>query len=175
MAVDPKVVLTELQRLALGDAELLAHQVKARDGLCDRVLDLEPGIHLQEPEGVALDQEFDRAGRDVADRRRRGDGGIAHAPAHRLVERGRGRLLDDLLVSALNRAFALEAMDQVAVAVAQDLDFDMARPAEPALEIQGVVAEGPRGFAPGAPDRRFQLGLASHDAHALAATHRPRP
>ena len=55
LAVDPEldrvrvrlgVVVAE--RLAVGDAELLAHEVDAGDLLGDRVLDLEPGVDLEE-------------------------------------------------------------------------------------------------------------------------------
>jgi hypothetical protein len=41
--------------------------------------------------------------------------------------KGRGRLLDDLLVAPLDRAFALAEIDRVAVAVGEHLDLDMAR------------------------------------------------
>ena len=52
---------------------------------------------------------------------------LAHLLARRGVEQRRRRLLHDLLVAALDRAFALAEMDDVAVLVAQHLDLDMAR------------------------------------------------
>ena len=55
------------------------------------------------------------------------DGVGGHAVAHRLRQAGRGAFLDHLLEAALQRAIALEQMDGVAVAVAEHLDFDMAR------------------------------------------------
>jgi hypothetical protein len=39
--------------------------------------------------------------------------------------RGRGRLLEDLLVAALHRALALEAVEERPVRVAEDLDLDV--------------------------------------------------
>ncbi len=49
-------------------------QVEPGDALGDRVLDLQPGVHLQEVElAVGREQELDRAGADVADRPGRGD------------------------------------------------------------------------------------------------------
>ena len=57
------------------------------------------------------------------------------------VERGRGRFLQHLLVAALQRAVALAQMHDVAVAVGEDLDLDMARMGEVFLHIDGVVAE----------------------------------
>ena len=56
------------QRRALGDGELQLDEVEPGDELGDRVLDLQPGVHLEEPEAaVRLEQELDRAGTDVAD------------------------------------------------------------------------------------------------------------
>ena len=67
--------------------------------------------------------------------------------AQRRVDRRRRRLLDDLLVAALDRALALEAVDDVAVRVAEDLDLDVARAVEVALDEERAVAEGALGLA----------------------------
>ena len=40
------------QRLAGGDAQLPFHQVEAGDRLGDRMLDLQAGVHLHEPDAV---------------------------------------------------------------------------------------------------------------------------
>ena len=65
MAAQRRVVVAE--RLAVGDAELLAHQVDAGDLLGDRVLDLQAGVDLEERDGaVAADEELAGAGADVA-------------------------------------------------------------------------------------------------------------
>ena len=57
------------QRLALGDQDLALDDVDARDDLGDGVLDLEPGVDLDEVEraGLVVDQELDRARVLVAD------------------------------------------------------------------------------------------------------------
>ena len=53
--------------LALGDAELLAHEVEPRGLLRTRVLDLQPGVDLEERDQPVLpDQELDGAGAVVA-------------------------------------------------------------------------------------------------------------
>ena len=57
----------ERQRLAGGDADLLAHEVDAGDQLGDRVLDLEAGVHLDEVELAVLVQELEGAGAAVAE------------------------------------------------------------------------------------------------------------
>ena len=96
------------QRCALGDGELQLDEVEPGDELGDRVLDLQPGVHLEEPEPpVRVEQELDGAGPDVADGRGGGDRGVGHPPAQVGVDGGRRRLLDDLLVAALDRALPL--------------------------------------------------------------------
>src|SRR5436305_1344424 len=52
VAADGQVLLLEGQRLAGGDADLELHQVDAGDGFGDRVLDLDPGVHLEEVEAL---------------------------------------------------------------------------------------------------------------------------
>ena len=104
-----------------------------------------------------IDDELDGAGADVADRAAERDRGLAHRGAARVVERGRRRLLDDLLVAALDRALALPQVHDVAVRVAEDLDLDVARPLDVALEQQRVVAERDSRLAARALDRLGEL------------------
>ena len=52
MAVDAHVGLRERQRLARRDAELQLDQVEPGDRLGHRMLDLQPRVHLHEPEAV---------------------------------------------------------------------------------------------------------------------------
>src|SRR6185437_7552428 len=82
---------------------------------------------------------------------------------------GRGRLLDHLLVAALDRAVALAQMDHVAVAVGQDLDLDVAGVVQVALEVDGRVREELLAFAARALERALQLIFAERDPEALAA------
>ena len=113
------------------------------------MLDLDARIDLDEVEraGVGIHQELDRAGaavvRGVGDR----DGVAAELLPLRVVEVGRRRALDHLLVAALHRAVALEQVDDVAVAVAEDLHLDVAGALDQLFEIDLVVAEGGLGLA----------------------------
>ena len=57
-----------VERAALGEAELLAHEVDAGDLLGDRVLDLQARVDLEERDRAVLaDEELAGAGADVAD------------------------------------------------------------------------------------------------------------
>jgi hypothetical protein len=74
--------LRDRQRLARRHADLLLHQVHARHQLRHRMLDLDARVHLHEVEAAVLvEQELDRARREVADRLRTARGRLAHALA----------------------------------------------------------------------------------------------
>ena len=89
--------------------------------------------------------------------------------ALRVVERRGGAFLPDLLMAALQRAVALAEMDRVALAVAENLDLDMARLLEIFFEIDRVVAEGRLGL--GARGRRARR----RGPPLSRATFMPRP
>ena len=132
------------------------HQIDAEHLLGHGVLDLKPRIGLDEGEslriafGVAIDQEFEGAEIVVVRGGRQLPGGVNDARAQTVAQRGARRHLDQLLVPALDRAFALPQMADRAMVVADDLHLDMAGVADQALDIDAVVAEG-----------RLRLGLAA--------------
>ena len=84
--------------------------------------------------------------------------------ALRGVQRGRGAFLPDFLMAALQRAVALAEMDGVALAVAEHLDFDVARLLQVFFEIDRIVAE-----------RRLRLGLGGRDRVRQAPRRYGRP
>src|SRR3546814_4976654 len=74
---------------------------------------------------------------------------LAHRFPHLFGHEGRRRLLDHLLVAALDAAFALVEVEDVAVLVSEDLDLDMARIEDEFLDEDAVVAEAVEPFALG--------------------------
>ncbi len=108
----------------------------------------------------------------VADRLGERDRLLAHGAPRLLVEQRRGRLLDHLLIAALDRAFALAEVDDVAVLVADELDLDVARIDDELLDEHAIIAEGGLGLR--ARQRKAFLDLLARkgDAHALAAATR---
>ena len=83
------------------------------------MLDLQPRVHLEEIEvAVLVDDELDRAGALVVDRLGQRHRLLAHGLPRLLVEERRRRLLHDLLVAALDRAFALAEIDALPCASA---------------------------------------------------------
>ena len=83
---------------------------------------------------VGGEQELGGAGAGVADARREGDGRVAECGAQLRVDRGRRRLLDHLLVAALQRAVALAEVDHRPAAVGEHLHLDVAGASEQPLE-----------------------------------------
>ena len=157
------------QRLPRRDPELPLDQVLAGNHLGHRVLDLEPGVHLHEVEVVAAAEELDRARAQIAAGLGRGHRRGAHLGAPRRAQPRRRRLLDHLLMAALDRAVALEEMQDVAAAVGEDLDLDVTRALQVGLDDDPVVAESRAGLAPGGLERGIEiLGPLDHP-HALAA------
>jgi hypothetical protein len=147
MAREAQVLLPLRQRSPAATRKLPFDEILAGDGLGHGVLDLQPRVHLHEPEPVgpqmrAIDDELDRAGAGIADRLRGLHRRSPHRRAHLRRHAGRGRLLDHLLVAALQRAVALEQVHGVAVVVAEHLDLDMARRGDVFLDEHRVVAEG---------------------------------
>ncbi len=87
---------------------------------------LQTGVHLQEVEIVIpVEQEFDRAGTDVASRFGGLKGDLPHLGTQLVVNSRRWRLFNELLVASLDRAFALAEVNDIAVRVGQHLHLDM--------------------------------------------------
>jgi hypothetical protein len=164
------VGLLQLQRLARRDPDHLLDQIDAGDQFRHRMLDLQPRVHLEEEEAAVLPgDELDRARAVVADRLRQRDRLFAHLLSGRLVEQRRRGLLDDFLITALDRAFAFAEIDDVAVLVAEHLNLDVARIDDEFLDEHAVVAERGLRLRLGAREAFRHLGLRIGDAHALAA------
>ena len=127
---------------------------------------------LQALAGVG--DELDRPRAFVVDGLGRAHRGAADRLARRLVHARRGRFLDHLLVAALERAVALEQMDDVAVAVAEHLHLDVARREDVFLDQHAVVAERARRLALAAFERVVEVA-GRHRPGACPCRRRPRP
>ena len=171
MAAECDVVLGEGQRLAFGDRDLQMDEVETGDQLGDGVLYLEACVDFEEIEVLlVVEQELDGARVDVASFARKAAGGFAHAAAQLGADDGRGRFFDHLLMAALHGAFALAEIDDIAVLVGEQLDFDVAGALDQFFEIDLAGAEGARGLVAGRDEGGGQLCRALDGAHALAAT-----
>ena len=170
------VGLLELELLARRHPDHLFDQIDAGDQFGDGMLDLQPRVHFEEVEAPVLaGDELDGPGRVVADRLGERDRLLAHFLARRDVEQRAGRFLHDLLIAALDRAFALAEMDDVAVLVAQHLDLDMTRIDDEFLDEDPVVAERRFRLGARAGETFGDLGLANTRCACPCRHRRPKP
>ncbi len=142
MAVELNLILRELEIAAVGDADLFENQINIGDHFSHRVLDLNACVHLYEVERAIVVQEFDRADAQIFDLAHGAGDGLADFVACRRIQGGRGAFFPDFLMTALQRAVAFAEMNGAALAIAEHLDFDVARPFEVFFQIESVVAEG---------------------------------
>ena len=162
-------LLRDRQRLAGGGADPSLTMSMPVVILGHAVLDLHARVHLEEEVLAVLQQALDRAGADVVDGGGGVDGDLADVRAQLLVDRGAGRLLDQLLVAALDRAVALAEVDHVAVPVGEHLHLDVARVGQVALEVDRRVGEELLALARGALEGLLAARRGQRDAEALAA------
>src|SRR5260370_10888470 len=169
-------VLREGQRLAGRHAQLRGHQVEAGNFFGDRMLDLQPRVHLEEVEAaLRVHEELERTRIDVSDGARARDRGIRQPALGLRLEVRRRRLLHELLMPPLDRALALVQVDDAALRVAEDLHLDVARRLEIALDVDLGAAEGALRAPRGGRERAGELAGAGHLRHADAAAARGRP
>ncbi len=139
------------------------------------MLDLDARIDLDEVEvaAVGVEQELGGAGVVEADGPADREAGVQDAPADRGVEiRGRGDF-HDLLMAALKRTVALVEVDEVAVLIADELDFNVARPRQEFFQEDIRDAKRGAGLAAGLVERFVERIRGERDAHAAtAAAHR---
>ena len=96
---------------------------------------------------IGVHQELHRAGVVIAGGACQTHRGVGQSGAQRRIERNRGRHLHHFLMAALHRTVPLVQVQNVAVAIAQDLHLDVAGAAYEAFHEDGVVAECRSGFA----------------------------
>src|SRR5436190_4589070 len=164
-----------VERLAGGYAELLAHDVDAGHELADRMLDLQPGVELDEEVGpVQREQKLERASVEVADSPARARYVQLHRLTGLLVECGRRRLLDQLLMPPLDRALALTERQHASVRVAEHLDLDVAGGRDQLLAVDAAVAERCERFGARPLERGDEVVRRVDGTHALASASRRR-
>ena len=85
------------------------------------------------------------------------------------IDDGRGRFLDQFLVTALHRTVAFVQMNDVAARISQHLHFDVPRPFDQLFDEQRAVAERSLGFAADRLDHLLQVfQIADFDGHVDA-------
>src|SRR5438128_4424773 len=112
------------------------------------MLALKSGILLHETKPtVGVDQELEATGVRVLHGLCGVDHDAAHLAPHLVAESRRRRLLNQLLMPALNRALAFAQMDNCTVMVAENLELHMAWRLDVFLDVDVGDAERRFGFA----------------------------
>jgi hypothetical protein len=131
------------------------------------VLDLHARVHLEEIQlALLVHDELERPERRVARLEHR----LAEDLGHGLADRSRhgraGRFFDELLVTTLQRAFALAQGPDPTVKVGQHLKLDVAGALDELLAVHVRVLESGLGFAPRTSERVGHLRVAADDSHS---------
>ena len=137
------------------------------------MLHLDAGVHLDEhvlsgafTDGV--EQEFDGAGVDVADRPGELDGVSVQLHPNFITQIRRRGDFNHFLVPTLHRAVALEQVHGLAGGVRQNLHLDVSGAQHCRFQEHRRVAEGTGGLTHGLLERPAQLALLRHPAHAAS-------
>ena len=141
------------------------------DHLGDRVLDLEAGVHLQEEEplGVGVVEELDRAGAAVADRLGRPSGGVVQRVDDLGARPGAGASSTTFWWRRCTEQSRSPSTSTWPLAVADHLDLDVPAALDVRLDEDGAVAEGGRRLGLGGRDLGGQVLQRADDPHAAAA------
>ena len=161
-----------------GQLELQAYEVDVRDGLGDRVLDLQAGVGLDEGEATrcrlaCLHEELECPDSLVAENRRHLERGLEQLVAKRGFEGGARRDFDHLLMAPLERALALPEMHE-ALAIPRDLNLDMPGRGHPLLGVDFGAAEIFLGLGAAARIGFIQCVAGCDSPHAPTAAPRNR-
>jgi len=135
------------------------------------VLDLNAGVDLDKVVAAHLvDQEFSCAGVTITHALSELDGVTKNGLASLFREMQGRRYFNDLLVPALDGAVALEEVDSVALSIGEDLDFDVTRTLEEALDKDGAITERRLSLRDGTLKCVLELRLLANDTHSTAAS-----
>ena len=175
--VDLHVTLRQFELFARGNTDHLLDQVDARDRLGNGMFHLQASVHFEEVKAFARlvrarNNEFYRTRTVITNGLGQCDALFAHGLAHLRRDEGRRGFFDHLLVAALDRTFTFVEVDHIAVLVAEDLDFDVARVFDKFLYEDALIAEAVQSFALCRFEAILHILIVPREAHALAAAAR---
>ncbi len=139
------------------------------------MLHLNSGIHLHEIKMILfIQQKLNGAGIDITRRFRRFYRRLPHLFPQLFRQRHTGRLLDQLLMIALNGAVSLPQMHHISIAVSQDLELNMARIFYKALQIHPPISETADRLFLCCPETLFKIRRIKDFPHSFSAAAQSR-
>ena len=161
-----------------GLAQHPLNEVNAERLFGDAVLHLQARVDFEEVELLrrVVVEELDGAGVAIVDSAAQPGSAVEELGARRIVQSGCGRFFDHLLIAALDGAVAFAQSNHAAVAVAKDLNFNVAGAGYELFEVQTALFEVSLAerFDRGVVRGEFGLVLADPHADAAAAGRRPQ-
>ena len=134
------------------------------------MFDLQARIHLKKIEIlVSADDKFNCASRPVIHGTGQFHRLLAHGCARFRRNEGAGGLFHHLLMTTLNGTFTLASIDDVAVLVGNQLDFDMARLRDKFFNENPRITKGCLRLAHRGPHPVCKISSAFDHPHALSA------
>ena len=129
------------------DRQLFFDQIQSCAHFSDRVFDLQPRVDFDEIKLArpGRHEKFHGARAAVMQRRRQARRHLAHAPGVGGRQRRGRRFFDQFLMPALHRTFALAQRNRAAMAIAQNLNFNVSRALDVLLDEHArIVKRGAR-------------------------------
>src|SRR5712691_2318995 len=166
-------ILRDLEAIPRGDPDLLPHQVHPGHRFRNRMLDLEPGVHLVERVAAVVQQELDRARIAIPEAAQSPHRGVDQAGTEASSHRGRRGLLDELLVPALDAALPLDEPDALP-GIEQDLHLHVPGPTEVLLHEKIGIFEVRECDTAGRLERRRDLRRSIDPRHPNPTAARSR-
>ena len=142
MAIDTHILLVELEFVACRHQNLLFDQIHSSNFLSDGMFYLQSRVHLKEIKiFVLVNQELDCSSGVVPTCLCKVKSLCSHFLPCLRVHEGRWCLLDDLLISSLNRAFPLRQVYIVTMLVSKNLEFDVSRILDVLLDEDSSISK----------------------------------
>ena len=162
------LALRERQLFARSHHDLGFDNVNTRHHLCDGVLHLHAGVHLDKVELTVFIQKLKRTGPPVIDFFARSHTTLAH-PLNQLAgDTRRRRFFKNFLVPTLHGAITLTQINRILVLVSQNLNLDMPRVLEKFLQIHRRITKCSTGFSLGHGHGIDQGRFGVHHAHTAS-------
>ena len=145
--VAANILLRERELFASSDPNHLLDQIQSSDAFRHRMFNLQAGIHFQKVEVLVLaHHKLNRACALVLNGFGQGNCLRTHRLTGGLGNKRRRRLLDHLLVAALNRTFPLVQVHDIAMGVTEDLNLDVTGLQHVLFDKHPIITKAVRGL-----------------------------
>ena len=159
------------QRVAFCNQDLCLYDIDVRDHFSDGMFYLYTRIDFDEVEMlfILVDEEFNSACIDIIDILHQFDSCFIDLVAQALRKRPCRSHFNDLLMTALDGAVSFEKMNDMAVFITKNLDFDVLRVHDAFFYIDFIITECHLRFGTSAVVRFFQIFHPVDITHAASA------